>query len=253
MVIRISKIILLILIIHVKAFSVLADEILVAVAANMQFAFEEIRMDYERDNNVSVKSVYGSSGKLATQIKNGAPFDIFLSANMSYPEILFKEGFSVNDPSIYAYGKLAVCSDKNLDFNIFENFKSSEVKSIAIADPLLAPYGEEAVKMFKKSGIYPDIKEKIILGTSISQVNHFLHIGSVDVGLTSKSSYVSNPVISGHCIDVSEDMYEPIEQGVVVIKNENSKIKKEIMEFYDYIFQKKAKDILIKYGYGVLL
>ena len=155
-----------------------AEEILVAVAANVQFAFEEIKTDYEMKNKISIKSVYGSSGKLATQIMNGAPFDIFLSANSEYPEVLYKKELTLNEPKIYAYGKLTICFNKDLDLTEFENCNSKE--SSATASKLYQK-SRDSLHPNNKILYFPKVQESSATASQLSRkaeipcIYHFLY------------------------------------------------------------------------------
>jgi len=109
-----------------------AQELKVAVAANLQGVIKVLGKDFKQKTGIDIQPIVGSSGNLSTQIKNGAPFDMFLSADMSFPESLAKEGFSTKEPAIYAYGSLIICSAQNIGFENFIQLKSNEIKDIML-------------------------------------------------------------------------------------------------------------------------
>ena len=122
-----------------------AQELKVAVAANLQGVIKVLGRDFKQKTGIDIQPIVGSSGNLSTQIKNGAPFDLFLSADMGFPENLAKEGFSTKEPAVYAYGSLIICSTQNIGFENWERLLlSGRIKKIAIANPAIAPYGKAA-------------------------------------------------------------------------------------------------------------
>ena len=235
--------------------NLLGGEIIVAAAANTQYAMEEIKKAFEKKKGIKIKFVISSSGKLTAQIKNGAPFDIFLSANMKYPLYLYKSGFSLNKPDIYAYGSLVLWTLKPKKVDVEKGIKvltSRNVKKAAIANPKNAPYGFEALKALKNAKIYKEVKNKLIYGESISQTNQYIVSKAVDVGITAKSVVLSPKMMNrGKYVPIETSLYDPIKQGVVILKNANKHFK-EVKMFYDFLFEREAKEIFEKFGYEVL-
>ena len=167
---------------------VFAQDLKVASAANLQGVIQEIGASFEQQSGIKIIPIMGSSGKLTTQIENGAPFDLFLSADIKYPQVLFKEGLTLQDPKVYAYGILVLWTLKNIDVNKgMEVLKSPQVKRIALANPQLAPYGRETINALKSAKLYTDVQKKLVYGESINQTNDFIISQSADVGFTSKS------------------------------------------------------------------
>jgi molybdate transport system substrate-binding protein len=228
-----------------------ATEITVAGAANVQFTLEDLKAEFTKETGIGVKSVIGSSGKLTSQIENGAPFDIFLSADMKYPATLYKEGFSLRSPKVYVYGVLVLWTMKNLDLSKGVNvLTDSGVQKIALANPELAPYGRQAVNALKFYQLYEQLQKKLVLGESISQANQFITTGAADIGFTAKSVVLAaNMKDKGKWIEVDSQSYEPIAQGVIVLKYAQQNHSKEAQEFYDFLFSAPAQEIFKKYGY----
>ncbi|MFH2033901.1 MAG: molybdate ABC transporter substrate-binding protein [Candidatus Margulisiibacteriota bacterium] len=229
--------------------SAFATEIKVAVAANLLFPFEEIKAAFEKETGDKVTCIMSSSGKLTAQIENGAPFDVFLSADMKYPNNLFKSGSAVTKPKPYAYGVLVLWTFNEIDLSKgIDTIKGKSIKKIALADPKTAPYGEQTIKVLAHFGLYDELKDKLVYGESLPQVNQFLETKAADIGFTAKSVVLAPKVKGkGKWIEVDPDSYLPIAQGAVILKRaKNNELAKA---FYDFIFSEKAREIFSKYGY----
>lgn len=227
-----------------------AGQITAAVAANMRYAMEELKADFGKSGG-EVKTVYGASGILAAQIKNGAPFDVFVSADMEFPDSLAKWGFATSNPKPYAYGKLVLWTTKELDpATGLSLLAEPGVGTIALADTQRAPYGREALKAIKKWGGYDRVKRKLIFGESISQVNQYVLLGTVDVGFTAKATVAAGPMRDkGKWAEVDSTLYDPIAQGAVVCKYGSGNHPALSARFLRYLYSPPARAILAKYGY----
>lgn len=228
-----------------------AQELKVAVAANLQSVIKVLGKDFKQKTGIDIQPIVGSSGNLSTQIKNGAPFDLFLSADMSFPESLAKEGFSTKEPGVYAYGSLIICSSQNIGFENWERLLlTRRIKKIAIANPTIAPYGKAAEESLKLKGILDDIQSKIVTGESISQVNTYVTTGTVDVGFTTRA-FVKDAEGKAtiYWKEIDPKTYTPIRQGMIILKQ--SKETANAQKFYEYMLSPAAKKILKEYGYGV--
>ena len=222
----------------------------VATSANVSYAMDSLIEKFQASHpKTRVQKIVSSSGKLTAQIIHKAPFDIFLSANMSYPKRLFKMGIS-SQPKVYAKGLLAIFSKKKRDFSKgLELLKSDSIKKIAVANPKLAPYGKASIEALKSAKIYSQVKPKVIFGDSISQtLSYALKIA--DIGIVAKSLLLS-PKMSKfkegkNWQEVDKNLYTPIKQGAVLINP-----SKEAKAFFDFLFSKDAKEILSNYGYLV--
>ena len=232
-----------------------AEEISVAVAANVSYAIEALKKEFQLLHpQVAVQVILGSSGKLTAQIKHGAPYDIFLSANMKYPNALYDANLSVSKPVLYAQGALAVLSVKERQYvNGLLALNTADIKKIAIANPKTAPYGVATVEALKNVGLYETLKEKLVYGESISQTIIYATTAA-DIGIVAKSSLYSPEMLeykeSIHWSDVNESLYTPIDQGMVILKRAEGNA--EVKNFYDFILSAKAKEILKSFGYKVL-
>jgi len=230
---------------------VFAQNLKIAVAANLQPVIKALQKDFKQKTGMDVEPIVGSSGNLSAQIRNGAPYDIFLSADMSFPETLFKEGFSQKKPVIYAQGSLIICSTQNIGFENWERLlMSARIKKIAIANPKIAPYGKAAEETLKDKGILDDVQSKVVYGESISQVNTYITSGVVEVGFTTQA-LVKDPANKTSLFwqVIDPKTYAPIEQGMVILKHANGNADAD--KFYQYILSPAAKAIFKEYGYRV--
>jgi molybdate transport system substrate-binding protein len=228
-----------------------AQNLKVAVAANLQSVIKVLGQDFKQKTGIEIEPIVGSSGNLTAQIRNGAPYDLFLSADMSFPETLFNEGFSAKKPAVYAQGSLIICSNMDIGFDNWERLLMTErVKKIAVANPTIAPYGKAAKEALIGKGIFNDIQSKIVFGESISQVNTYITTGVVEVGFTTQS-LVKDPAnkIKLYWKVIDPKTYAPIEQGMVLLKHANNNHNAE--RFYQYILGPAAKIIFKEYGYQV--
>jgi len=234
--------------------SLFASSINIAVAANVSYAINELTSAFEKTYpNVKVEVTLGGSGKLTAQIKNGAPYDIFMAANMKYPQALYQSGLALGEPVIYAQGSLAILSNRKKDFTQgIKLVEDKNIKTIAIANPKIAPYGKAAMEALKNAGLYEKVKNKFVNAESISQTVAYT-VTATDIGFIAKSSLYSPKMKrfkeDVNFKDVDAKLYTPIKQGIVILKN--GKENKDATAFYDFILSKKAKEIFKRYGYRV--
>jgi molybdate transport system substrate-binding protein len=228
-----------------------AGELTVAVAANVQYTFEELKAEFEKQTGINIKSISGSSGKFTAQIENGAPFDVFLSADMDYPKTLAKEGLTFNDPKVYAYGTLVLWTLNDIDLSRgMAVLNDSSIKKIAVAVPNTAPYGRQAVNALKHENLYAQVNKKLVYGESIAQVNQFITTQAADIGFTATSVVLAaNMKEKGRWIEVSPDVYDPIAQGAVILKHAEKEHLEEAKTFFDFLYSGKAGEIFKRYGY----
>ena len=226
------------------------SEITVAVAANMQFAMKEIAYVFEKESGVKCNTVISSSGKLTAQIKEGAPYDILVAANMKYPKEIYKSGLACSEPKIYAYGKLVLWTMNKQIKPSLELLINPAIKHIALANPDTAPYGYTAIETIKTKKLYNKVKDKLVFGESISQTNQFISLGSAEIGFTAMSVVLS-PIMKGkgNWVEIDKKHYTPIKQGVVMIKHHQK--NPSALKFYNFLFSDKTQKILKKYGYDV--
>lgn len=244
----IKKIIVILILLNLSLFS---QSLNIALASNVSYAINDLKKEFNKIHpNINVNIILGSSGALSAQIQNAAPYDIFMSANMIYPEHLYSNNFS-NKAEIYAKGSLVIFSNKERDFKNGLNIISNKnIKRVAIANPKTAPYGKASLEALKNSKLYEKNKHKLIFGHSIAHTLSYA-FSAAQIAIVAKSSLFSQKMRKFkkdlNWIDVNTSFYTPIEQGIVIIKK--SKNKEEAKKFYDFILSKKAKKILEEYGY----
>ncbi|MFK2821578.1 molybdate ABC transporter substrate-binding protein [Arcobacter sp. YIC-80] len=231
-----------------------AQTLNIAVAANVSYAINDLKKAFnKKQSDTKINITLGSSGKLTAQIKNKAPYDIFMSANMKYPQNLYENGLTINKPIVYAKGSLALFSKEKQNFEKgLDILKNKNIKIIAIANPKTAPYGEAAFEALNNAKILDNVKNKFVYGESISQTLSYTFTAA-NIGLIAKSMLYS-PKMSNYkqginYTDIDTKLYTPIKQGVVILKR--AKEKNEAKAFYDFLQSKEAKTILEKYGYIV--
>ena len=231
-----------------------AGTINIAVAANVSYAIDTLKKEFNTlypDTKVQV--TLGSSGKLTAQIKNGAPYQLFMSANMKYPIALYEDKMAITKPHVYAQGGLAFLSVKKRGYCAeMDILKEKDIHKIAIANPKTAPYGIATVEAMKNYKIYESIKHKFVYGESISQTVSYA-VTAADIGIIAKSALYSPNMQQFreaiHWSDVDSELYTPISQGIVILKmGENNT---EVKAFYDFILSKKSKKIFEDFGYQI--
>jgi len=231
-----------------------AQEITVAAAADLQSAMQAIAGQFQEDSGKAVKVIYGSSGNFFQQIQNGAPFDIFFSANLEYAKKLEAAGLT-DSGSYYQYarGKIVVWVRNDSKINLDSGLRAlldPSVNKIAIANPLHAPYGQAAVAAMKKEGVYEKARDKIVRGDNISQTASFVISGSADIGVVALSLAISpNMKGSGRYAEVPASEYPPIEQACVILKS--SKNEETARQFLSFVKTARATKILKRYGFDV--
>lgn len=226
------------------------DALVIATAANMQFAMQKLTSTFSKNTGIECQIIVSSSGKLTAQIKEGAPYDILVSADMKYPNQLFKEGFTHTKPSIYAYGKLILWTMDSETSPSFEILTQENITHIAVANPKTAPYGIAAKEVLLKEGFLPQIENKLVYGESIAQTNQFITTQAAEIGLTAMSVVLSPKMKEkGKWIAVDENSYTPISQGIVILKNNETKLRYS-ENFYNFLLSKEGQHILKTFGYA---
>lgn len=228
-----------------------AQALTVAVAANVKFVFDELKAEFKKSTGIEVNGVFASSGKINAQIKSGAPYDVFMSADMAFPEALYKEGFALTAPRVYARGVLVLWTLQPLDMTEgLSVLLNPAVKKVAMANPKLAPYGAEAMRALDYFKLRAAVEPKLIYGESIAQVNQYIDTKSVEIGFTAKSVVLAPQMQGrGKWIEVPRESYQPIEQGVVLLKHGADTNAASAKQFLEFMASAKARSILDKFGY----
>jgi molybdate transport system substrate-binding protein len=227
-----------------------ADEVQVAVAANFTAPIQAIAKDFEKDTGHKLVAVYGATGQFYTQIKNGAPFEVFLAADDTTPAKLEKEGDTVPGSRFtYAVGKLALWSAK--DGYVDDKgavLKANQYQHLSIADPKAAPYGLAATQVLEKLKLTEATKGKIVTGQNITQAYQFVSTGNAELGFVALSQiYKDGKVTSGSAWLVPANLHDPIKQDAVILtKGKDNAAAKALVE---YLKGPKAAAVIKSYGY----
>lgn len=234
--------------------TVCADEkILIAAAANLNPAMDDICKGFEkRYPTIGVEVSYGSSGNFFAQIKQGAPFDIFFSADTTYPARLEEEGLAVKGESkIYAFGSIVLWIPKKSALNPRKGLHlvlDPKVKTLAIANQRLAPYGMAAEEALRHYGLWDKVQGKLVFGENISQTAQFVQSGAADVGIIALSQAISPKMENdGDYWVIPAEAYNKLGQAYVVLQR--GKDKPGVGKFLEFVRGKKGKKIFFKYGY----
>ncbi|MCB5184276.1 molybdate ABC transporter substrate-binding protein [Methylobacillus gramineus] len=225
----------------------------IAAAADLKFVLEELSKSFEQQSGEKLAVTYGASGAITTQIINGAPFQLFLSADEDYVLKLSTAGLTRDEGVLYATGHLVIVTPKNAALGVDSELKglaaalkSGKLQRFAIANPEHAPYGRRAVEILKHAGLWEDIQSKLVLGENVSQAAQFATSGSTDGGIVALSLVKSPQVINTvNYAEIPESWHSPQKQRMVLLKNADSTAK----AFYDYLQKPAAREIFRRYGF----
>lgn len=223
----------------------------IVAAANLKVALDSINTVFKTQNpGISPQITYGASGKFYEQISSGAPFDLFFSADMDYPNKLESNKMTASKIKMYAVGKLVIWSKKtDPNKTKINSLLGAEIRKIAIGNPATAPYGEKAVESLKFYKIYDKVKNKLVFGDNITQATQFITTGNADIGITALSLVLTPNMKKegGKYYIIPEKSHSSLEQGCVVLKHGQGNAN--ALKFYNFISSKKAIEILKYYGY----
>src|SRR6202171_1201896 len=228
-------------------------EIRIAAAADLKFAMEELVKTFEKQSGTKVNVTCGSSGNFFSQMQNGAPFDLFFSADIEYPKKLEAAGLA--EPGTlyeYAVGRIVIWTpaDANVDVTKqgWKTLLDASIEKIAIANPEHAPYGRAAVAALQKAGIYESVKDKLVFGEDISQAAQFVQSGNAQAGIVAMSLAVSPAMRDGKRWEIAAELYPALEQGAIVLKD--AKNKEAARAFLEFVQSAAGRAILGKYGFA---
>jgi len=232
-------------------FATSAQPLRIAVAANAQSVIKLLQSDFKKRTGITTETIVGASGKLATQIEHGAPFDIFLSADMEFPELLHKKKLGLTKPQVYARGSLIICSASGQEVDNWQKILSlGTAGKVAIANPKVAPYGKAAEESLKYYNLLDRVKPQLVYGESISQTNTYITTGVVSVGFTTEAFLHEQKDGSKlKWVRVDPKSYQQIEQGMLVLSHAKKSNYKAAMKFNAYVLSAPAQAILKQNGY----
>jgi len=218
----------------------------VAAASDLTPAFEELGREFEKTNKTKVVFVFGSTGMLTRQIENGAPFDVFAAANVSYVDELDQKGLIIPDSrAIYARGRITLWTpnDSNLRLQGVADLARPEVQRIAIANPDHAPYGLAAKQALQSAGVWDRVQPKLVYGDNIRQTLQYAQTGNVEVAIVALSLSVQS---NGRWTLIPEELHQPIDQGLAILKS--TKNEPAARAFAAFVSSPQGKSIMKKYG-----
>jgi molybdate transport system substrate-binding protein len=229
------------------------QEIAVAAAADLKFAMGELAANFEKQTGTKVNVTYGSSGNFFSQIQNGAPFDLFFSADVEYAKKL-EAGGQAEPGTLYNYavGRIVIWMPQGVKVDLsaqgMNALLDAAIQKIAIANPAHAPYGRAAVAAMKKAGIYEKVEPKLVYGENISQTTQFVQSGNAQAGIIALSLAISPAMKdSGKMWLIPAELHPPIEQAAVVVKS--SQKKEAATAFLEYVKSAVGKRVMEKYGF----
>ncbi len=229
-----------------------AQDVRIAAAADLQVALPELAARFERVTGFTVQTIFGSSGNFATQIQNGAPYDVFLSADIEYPRHLVELGLGTRDAlAAYARGRLVLWSRNDSKVDVKQGLKGltvEAVRRIAIANPAHAPYGRAAVAALRHEGIYERVRPRLVLGENISQTAQFAESGNADVGIIALSLALGPALrAAGHYVEIPATFHPPIEQAALWLKQASNPAAAR--QFVQFLQQPASRDYLRTMGF----
>lgn len=227
-----------------------AADLTIAAAADLKFAMDEIVAAFRKTRSeATIDVIYGSSGKFSTQIRQGAPFDLYFSADIDYARQLEQQGLAAGPARLYAVGRIVLWSaGRDASRMTLAGLADPAVRRIAMANPLHAPYGKRAEEALRAAGVWDAVQGKLVFGENIAQTAQFVQTGNADVGIVALS-LVLNPALSGaggyHLID--EHLHAPLEQGFIVTRRGAGNAL--AAAFAAYMESATARSIMVRYGF----
>jgi len=223
------------------------DELTVAAASDLTPAFEELGREFESATKTKVVFVFGSTGMLTRQIENGAPFDLFAAANVSYIDELDQKGLIIPDSkTIYARGRITLwtTNESPLRLQGIADLARPEVQRIAIANPDHAPYGLAAKQALQSAGVWDRVQPKLVYGDNIRQTLQYAQTGNVEVSIVALSLSVQS---NGRWTLIPEELHQPIDQALAVMKTTQK--EQAARSFTAFVNSPQGKAIMKKYGF----
>jgi len=247
------------------ASAIRAAGITVAAASDLKFALPEVAAQYEKQTGNQVSITYGSSGNFYAQILNGAPFDLFFSADLDYPRQLEAAGLA-EPGTLYQYGvgRLVLWVPKNSPVDVarrgWDALRDPAIRKIAIANPRHAPYGRAAVAALKNAGIYDEVEAKLVYGENISQAAQFVESGNADAGFLALALALSPHLQqAGKYWIVPAGAHPPLEQAVIMLKSSHNvdrfavtHTKEAARAFLEFVKSPEGRALLEKHGFSSL-
>lgn len=226
------------------------EKITIAAASDLKFALDEIVVLFTKAHPADrVETIYGSSGKFQTQIRHGAPFDLYFSADIAYPRALKNEGFAASEVQPYALGRIVLWSPV-LDAGrmTLADLDDPSIRKIAIANPKHAPYGKRAEEALKAAGVWDKVEARLVYGENIAQTAQFVQSGNVQIGIIALSLAL-NPALAKHggYALIPDTLHQPLEQGFIITRRAADNPLAQT--FASYMLGHEARAVMSRYGF----
>jgi molybdate transport system substrate-binding protein len=232
--------------------TVRAGEITIAAAADLKFALEEIVADFRRLHpGEKLNTVYGSSGKFHTQIQQGAPYDLYFSADIAYPRLLAAEGHAASAVKPYAIGRIVLWSaSRDAGKMTLAHLADPSIRKIAIANPRHAPYGKRAEEALRAAGIWDKVAGRLVMGENIAQAAQFVQTGNADVGIIALSLALDRELAArgSHAL-IPAHLHQPLEQGFIITRRAAG--NPLAGKFAAHMDSPQARRIMVRFGFAL--
>ncbi|MGB7550910.1 MAG: molybdate ABC transporter substrate-binding protein [Chromatiaceae bacterium] len=227
-----------------------AEQIRVAAAADLKFALDEIAATFKQANPTDeLDIIYGSSGKFFTQIQQGAPYDLYFSADIAFPRELVKAGYAATEVRPYAIGRIVLWSaDRDASQMQLADLTDPTITRIAIANPRHAPYGQRAEEALRAAGLWEQLEHRLVFGENVAQTAQFVQSGNAQVGIIALSLALSPTLAAqgGYGL-IPDNLHQPLEQGYIITKRAADKALARL--FADYMGSATARAVMTRYGF----
>jgi len=227
-----------------------AGKIAIAAAADLKFAMDEIVTAFKQANSgEEVDVIYGSSGKFHTQIQQNAPYDLYFSADIKFPQELAKAGLAASEVKPYAFGRIVLWSTtQDASKMTLASLTDPKIARIAIANPKHAPYGKRAEEALRSAGVWDKVEPKLVYGENIAHTAQFVQTGNAQAGIIALALAVNPELASkgGYWL-IPDNLHEPLEQGFII--TQRAAANPLAKRFADYMGGKPARAVMVKYGF----
>lgn len=232
--------------------AVRAENLNIAAAADLRFAMDQIVLLFKSSHpGAQIETSYGSSGQFSTQIRQGAPYDVFFSADSDYPRALKAEGYSASEVQTYGIGRIVLWGlSRNTGTLTLQDLRDSGIRKIAIANPGHAPYGKRAEQALRAAGVWEEVKSRLVYGENIAQAAQYVQSGNAQVGILALSLALSPELgRQGSYALIPEQLYQPLVQGFIITRRAaNNPLAHE---FALFVAGKEARAIMTHYGFAL--
>lgn len=226
------------------------EKLTIAAAADLKFALDEIVASFKSTHSaVHIETIYGSSGNFSTQIRQGAPYDLYFSADIAYPRALKAEGLAASEVQAYGVGRIVLWSQsRDAGKMTLADLADPAIGKIAIANPKHAPYGKRAEESLRAAGVWEKVEAKLVYGENVAQAVQFVQSGNAQVGIIALSLALSPGLAKqGNYALILDKLHQPLEQGFIITSRAADNLIAQ--EFARFIVSKEARAIMSRYGF----